>query len=51
MVPHGLVNVGDQALKVVGFFSEPVITSTFREPLQPIGMAVVEQGSPAPASV
>ncbi len=49
MVPHGLVSVGDEALKVVGFFSESRITSSFAEPIQPIGLAVVEQGAPAPA--
>jgi quercetin dioxygenase-like cupin family protein len=48
MVPHGLVNVGETTLKVVGFFSESEITSSFDEPIQPIGAAVVEQGAPAP---
>ena len=33
----------------VGFFSESEITSSFAEPIQPIGLAVVEQGAPAPA--
>jgi quercetin dioxygenase-like cupin family protein len=46
MVPHGLVNVGDQPVKVVGFFSESEIISTFREPMQPIGQAVLNQGAP-----
>ncbi len=50
MVPHGLVNVGDRTVKVVGFFSESTVTSTFREPIQPIGSPVVEQGAPAPAT-
>jgi quercetin dioxygenase-like cupin family protein len=49
MVPHGLVNVGEETLEVVGFFSESEITSSFAEPIQPIGLAVVEQGAPAPA--
>jgi hypothetical protein len=49
MVPHGLVSVGDETLKVVGFFSESEITSSFAEPIQPVGLAVVEQGAPAPA--
>lgn len=49
MVPHGLVNNGDETLKVVGFFSESEITSSFEEPIQPIGAAVVVQGAPAPA--
>jgi quercetin dioxygenase-like cupin family protein len=49
MVPHGLVNVGDETVKVVGFFSEAEITSSFDEPIQPFGAAVVTQGAPAPA--
>ena len=49
MVPHALVSVGDEPLKVVGFFSESEIISSFAEPIQPIGLAVVEQGAPAPA--
>ena len=49
MVPHGLVNVGDKPLKIVGFFSESEIISTFEEPMQPIGASVLNQGAPAPA--
>ena len=49
MAPHGLVNNGDETLKVVGFFSESEITSSFEELIQPIGAAVVVQGAPAPA--
>ena len=48
MVPHGLVNVGNETLKVVGFFSESEIISTFTEPVQPFGLAVLNQGAPAP---
>ena len=49
MVPHGLVNVGDEPVKIVGFFSESEIISTFEEPMQPIGASVLNQGAPAPA--
>ena len=49
MVPHGLINVGNETVKIVGFFSESEITSTFNEPIQPIGAAVVNQGVPPPA--
>jgi quercetin dioxygenase-like cupin family protein len=49
MVPHGLVNVGTETVKVVGFFSESEIISTFNEPVQPFGAAVVNQGAPPPA--
>ena len=50
MVPHGLVNAGDETVKVVGFFSESEIISTFDEPMQPIGASVLNQGAPAPVS-
>jgi quercetin dioxygenase-like cupin family protein len=50
MVPHGLVNTGEETLKVVGFFSEAEVVSSFDEPIQPIGAAVVTQGAPAPVS-
>jgi len=49
MVPHGLINVGEEPVKVVGFFCEPEIISTFEEPVQPIGLAELNQGAPAPA--
>jgi quercetin dioxygenase-like cupin family protein len=51
MVPHGLVNTGDETLKVVGFFSESEVVSSFAEPIQPVGAAVLTQGAPAPVSV
>ena len=49
MVPHGLVNVGNETVKVVGFFSESEVISTFKEPVQPFGAAVLNQGAPPPA--
>jgi quercetin dioxygenase-like cupin family protein len=49
MVPHGLTNVGDKTVKVVGFFCAPEIISTFDEAIQPLGTNVVTQGAPAPA--
>jgi quercetin dioxygenase-like cupin family protein len=49
MVPHGVRNVGDTRLKVVGFFSESKIVSEFGEALQPAGAAVLEMGAPPPA--
>ena len=50
MVPHGIVNVGTETVKVVGFFAESEITSTFNEPVQPFGAAVLNQGAPPPAA-
>jgi quercetin dioxygenase-like cupin family protein len=49
MVPHGLANVGKDTVKVVGFFSESEVISTFKEPVQPIGAEVLNQGAPPPA--
>jgi quercetin dioxygenase-like cupin family protein len=50
MVPHGIVNLGDETLKVVGFFSEAEITSTFEEPVQPMGVQSMVQVAPDAAS-
>ncbi len=49
MVPHGIANDGDETLRVVGFFCESEIVSTFEEPIQPIGLATIEMGAPVPA--
>jgi quercetin dioxygenase-like cupin family protein len=50
MVPHGLINDGDETVTVVGFFREAVVTSVFVEPLQPMGLtALPPLGSPVPA--
>ena len=49
MVPHGLVNVGDVPVKVVGFFADSEIISTFDEPMQPIGASILNQGAPPEA--
>jgi quercetin dioxygenase-like cupin family protein len=45
MVPHALRNVGDDTVKVVGFFCEAEVTSTFEEPLQPLGQAQIEMAA------
>jgi hypothetical protein len=49
MAPHGIVNTGDETLKVVGFFCEAEIESTFEAPMLPMGQAVVTMGVPVPA--
>lgn len=41
MVPHGLRNVGDDTVRVVGFFSSNVVVSTFDQPVMPFGQRVV----------
>jgi quercetin dioxygenase-like cupin family protein len=49
MAPHGIRNVGDTRLKVVGFFREATIESTFSGTLQPLGTARPVIGAEAPA--
>jgi quercetin dioxygenase-like cupin family protein len=49
MAPHGIANVGDETLRVVGFFCESEIVSTFEEPLQPLGRTSLKMGEPVPA--
>jgi quercetin dioxygenase-like cupin family protein len=49
MVPHGIANVGDETLKVVGFFCDSHIVSTFVEPLQPMDQASLTMGEPVAA--
>jgi quercetin dioxygenase-like cupin family protein len=50
MVPHGLRNAGDEPVKVVGFFAEAEITSTFGEPIYPMGVSTVVQEPVAPVA-
>jgi quercetin dioxygenase-like cupin family protein len=50
MVPHGIANIGDEPLKVVGFFCDSHIVSTFIEPLQPMGQASLTMGAPVAVS-
>jgi quercetin dioxygenase-like cupin family protein len=41
MVPHALRNVGDETVRVVGFFSSNVVASTFDQQIMPVGQRVV----------
>jgi quercetin dioxygenase-like cupin family protein len=41
MVPHALRNVGEQTVRVVGFFSSNVLVSTFDRPMMPFGQRVL----------
>ena len=41
MVPHGMRNVGEERVRVAGFFSSNVIVSTFDKPMMPFGQRVV----------
>ena len=49
MAPHGIRNVGDTRLKVVGFFREARVDSEFSAPLQPLGTASPRIGAESPA--
>ena len=48
MAPHGIRNTGETRLKVVGFFREAVVHSTFAATLHPLGTSQPVIGSPAP---
>ena len=50
MAPHGLRNVGDDVVRVLGTFSASTVVSTFEEPFQPGGPEVVVIGSPVPTA-
>lgn len=50
MVPHGIANIGEETLKVVGFFCDSHIVSTFAEPMQPMGQASLTMGAPVAVS-
>jgi quercetin dioxygenase-like cupin family protein len=46
LVPHDVRNVGEETLKVVGFFTSNTVVSVFDDPMLPVGKRVV--GSPLP---
>jgi quercetin dioxygenase-like cupin family protein len=49
MAPHGIRNVGDTRLKVVGFFREARVNSAFSATLQPLGTKTPAIGAEVPA--
>jgi quercetin dioxygenase-like cupin family protein len=46
LVPHDVRNVGEETVRVVGFFSSGIVASVFDDPLVPYGKRVV--GTPLP---
>ena len=46
MAPHGLRNIGDDVLRVLGTFSGSTVVSTFERPLEPGGPQVFVIGAP-----
>ena len=47
MAPHGVRNIGDATLRVIGFFSSSTVVSTFQDGLGPEGERVHVVGSTA----
>jgi quercetin dioxygenase-like cupin family protein len=45
-VPHDVRNIGDETVRVAGFFSSNTVVSVFDDPMMPAGKRVV--GSPQP---
>jgi quercetin dioxygenase-like cupin family protein len=50
MAPHGLRNIGDEVLRVLGTFSASTVVSTFEVPFEENGPQVVVIGSPVPVA-
>jgi quercetin dioxygenase-like cupin family protein len=48
MAPHGLRNIGERTLCVLGIFSSSTLVATFEEPLAPGGPQVMVAGAPIP---
>jgi quercetin dioxygenase-like cupin family protein len=46
MVPHDVVNNGEETVRIVGFFASSTVVSVFEDPFAPIGRRVV--GTPLP---
>jgi hypothetical protein len=46
LVPHDVRNIGEETVRVVGFFSNGIVVSVFDDPLIPDGKRVV--GTPLP---
>ena len=46
MAPHGLRNIGDGPLRVLGTFSASTVVSTFEQPFEEDGPQVLVIGSP-----
>jgi quercetin dioxygenase-like cupin family protein len=46
LVPHDVRNIGEETVRVVGFFSSGTVVSVFDDPLMPAGKRVV--GTPIP---
>ena len=50
MAPHGLRNIGDDVLRILGTFSSSTVVSTFEQPFESGGPQVFVIGSPVPVA-
>ena len=50
MAPHGLRNIGDDVLRILGTFSSSTVVSTFEQAFEPGGPQVFVIGSPVPVA-
>jgi quercetin dioxygenase-like cupin family protein len=50
MAPHGLRNIGDDVLRVLGTFSASTVVSTFERPFQEGAPNVLVIGAPVPTA-
>lgn len=46
LVPHDVRNIGEETVRVVGFFASNTVVSVFDDPMMPVGRRVV--GTPVP---
>ncbi|GAA0327363.1 hypothetical protein GCM10008967_17330 [Bacillus carboniphilus] len=45
MAPHSIQNTGSNTLKCIGIFSKPIVTSTFTDIVQPMGIKSLGPGT------
>ena len=50
MAPHGLRNIGEDVLRVLGTFSASTVVSTFEQPFEENGPQVLVIGAPVPVA-
>ena len=51
MAPHGLRNIGDDVLRILGTFSSSTVVSTFERPFEPDGPQLFVIGAPMPVAL
>jgi quercetin dioxygenase-like cupin family protein len=51
MAPHGVRNIGDDVLRILGTFSSSTVVSTFERPFEPGGPEVFVIGAPMPVAL